>query len=43
MKIHRLKNIILYDADYILRDSKGNPIRYKTSKEIKKEIQQALK
>lgn len=43
MKIHRLKNIILFDTDYISRDSKGNPIRYKTSKEIKKEIQEAIK
>ena len=43
MKIKRINNIIFFDTDYIFRDSKGNPIRFKTSKEIKKEIQESLK
>jgi hypothetical protein len=43
MKTYKLNKFILYTPDYILRDSKGNPIRYKTNKEIKKEIQETLK
>lgn len=36
--VRKLGNFILYDIDDIIRDKEGNPIRFKTSKEIRKEI-----
>jgi len=40
--VRKLGNFILYNIDDIIRDKQGNPLRFKTSKEIREEIRNIL-
>lgn len=43
MRAIKLGNFLLHDIDYIKRDDNGSPVRFKTSDEIKRELNELKK